>query len=171
VTLLPAALLLTVALVPTPAVTPGIPGTWVYHQTWKQAPPGVKSGSHAAGVVLRFCPSGAFLLVKGVLSKSGNSVSFASGDGLQIWSGSWEKDGVRLKTTYRLKSYEVPFPGAEEATRKDVHAQAILAADHLRFVVPQTGPRTFEPASALPGAVEEQFLECKDEPAPTPSPR
>jgi hypothetical protein len=171
VTLLPAALLVTAALVPTPAATPGIPGTWVYHQTWEQAPAGAGSGSHAVAVVLRFCPSGAFLLVKGVLSRRGNSISFSSGEGRQIWSGRWEKDGVRLKTTYRLKSYEARFPGAEEATRRDVHAQAIPAADHLRFVVPQTGPRTFEPASALPGGLEERFLECRDEPAPTPSPR
>jgi hypothetical protein len=169
--LLPAALILAAALVPTPAATPGFPGTWVFHQAWEQAPPGAGSGSHAAGVVLRFCPSGAFLLVKGVLFQSGNSVSFGSSDGLQIWSGSWSLDGVRLKTTYRLKSYEVPFPGAEEATRKDVHGQAIPEADHLRFVVPQTGPRRFEPASALPGALAERFLECKDERAPAPTPR
>ena len=170
-TLLPAALLLAAALVPTPAAIPAIPGTWVYHRSWEEAPPGLGSGSRAAAVVLRFCPSGAFLLVKGVLARSGTSISFASGDGLQIWSGSWEKDGVRLKTTYRLKSYESPFAGAEEATRRDVHAQAIPAADHLRFVVPQTGPRTFEPASALPGGLDERFLECREEPGRTPSPR
>lgn len=174
--MIPAVLILATALSPAPAAMPGFPGTWVHHQPWQQAPPGAGGGSHAVGVVLRFCPSGAFLLVKGMLYRRGTSISLGSSDGLQIWTGRWEADGARLKMTYRLKSYEVPFTGADEATRTDVHSQAIPKPDRLHFVVPQTGPRLFEPSSALPGALADRFLECRDdrEPgrpsAPTPTP-
>jgi hypothetical protein len=104
--------------------------------------------------------------VKGVLYRSGSTITIGSSDGLQIWSGRWESDGVRLKMTYRLKSYQVAFTGAEEATRKDIHAQAIPQADRLRFAVPEVGVRSFEPASRLPGTLEERFLECQGQPAP-----
>ena len=172
-TLLPAVLILAAALSPTPPATPAFPGTWVYHEPWQEKPPGVGSGSHAAAVVLRFCPSGAFLLVKGVLYRSEASISFGSDDGLEIWAGRWQASGGRLTMTYRLRSYEIPFTGAEEATRNDVHAQAIPEPDRLVFAVPGTrGLRRFEPAAALPGALAERFLECKPEsnrePAPSP---
>lgn len=173
--MLSAALTLAVVLSPTPAAMPGVPGTWVYHQPWERpaaataTAPATRSGDHARGAVLRFCPSGELLLVKGVLSRNEDSISFESGEGVQVWSGRWEADGVRLKMTYRSKSRDGASPGADEAARREIHAQAIPEANRMRFAIPGTGMRSFEPAAALTGAQADRVLACGDQPAREPA--